>query len=164
VKSKALQLLRIILLLGIVSFGYWLTGCAAPRYAPRYSDNLDVPEAGPEYANAHIPAQGPRSESKMDLLKTADRQQAVIRAARNRIRELENNPQESPDEPDSLIPREQLLEMPAETLEKTVQRQQAVIVALKRRVRELEKKKSYTSGKNSRLGFTAKSAHRSSFE
>jgi hypothetical protein len=76
----------------------------------------------------------------MDLVKTAERQQAVIRAARSRIRELENNPQESPDQPDSLISREQLLQMQTETLAKTVERQQALIVASKRRIRELEKK------------------------
>jgi hypothetical protein len=145
VKSKARQILQTILLLGIVSFGYSMAGCVAPRNAPRYSDNLhdtkDVPEDAKEFAPAHISAQDPRSSSKMDLVRTAERQQAVIRAARSRIRELEKNPQESPDQPDSLIPREQLREMQTETLEKTVERQQTVIVALKRRVRELENKK-----------------------
>jgi hypothetical protein len=140
VKSKALQIVRITIVVGIASFGYSMSGCAAPRYAPAYSDNKDVPEESPEYATAHIPAQGPRSSSKMDLVKTAERQQAVIRAARSRIRELENNPQESPDQPDSLISREQLLQMQTETLAKTVERQQALIVASKRRIRELEKK------------------------
>jgi hypothetical protein len=74
----------------------------------------------------------------MDLVRTAERQQALIRATKNRIRELENNPQESPDQSDSLISREQLLQMPADLLKKTVERQQALILALKRRVRELE--------------------------
>ena len=142
-RSKSYRIIQTTILAAIISLGYLLAGCAAPSYvtaAPRYSDNLDIPEEAPAAAEAPAPAQAPHS-SKGDLIRMAEHQQDLIRALRRRVKELENNPEEVSEQPDNLIPQEQLAPMSTSILGRTVDRQQKLIAALKARIRELEKKK-----------------------
>jgi len=142
-RPKTSKIVRATIVAGIFSFGYLQTGCVAPLYvtsAPNYSEIPGPPGAGPEYADVPPPAQAPRS-SKGDLIKMAERQQDLIRALRRRVKELENNPEEVSEQPDNLIPQEQLAPMSTANLGRTVDRQQKLVAALKARIRELEKKR-----------------------
>jgi hypothetical protein len=145
-RLKSCRIIQTTILAGLLPFGYLPTGCAPPRYAPRYSDKVDVrdtndiPEEQPEYADAPAPAQAPRS-SKGDLVRMAEHQQNLIRALRRRVKELENNPEEVSEQTDNLIPQDQLAPMSTSSVGRTVDRQQRLIAALKARIRELENKK-----------------------
>jgi hypothetical protein len=139
-RSKSCKVVQTIILTGGISFQYFLSGCVAPKYAPRYSNIEDAPAAGPEYADVPAPAQAPQS-SKSDLIRIAEYQQKLIRSLRKRVKELENNPAEVSEQTDNLVPQEQLAPMSTSSLGRTVDRQQRLVAALKARIRELENKK-----------------------
>jgi hypothetical protein len=142
-KSKSYKIVQTTILAGGISFGYLLSGCVAPNYAPRYSNVEELPPvaAGPEYADVPAPAQAPQS-SKGDLIRMAEHQQDLIRALKKRVKELENNPAEVSEQTDNLIPQEQLAPMSTSSLGRTVDRQQRLVAALKARIRELENKRN----------------------